>query len=162
MRKHAPWRKSSVTSVLSVLFLFVIVMAAGCPGGQPQISIEGARAELSPAIIGEGLAYMKIVNSGGGDTLTGVKTSIPGAIVDIHEMEGERMVKVDKMSIPARSTVELKPMGSHIMIENMPKDAKEGYQFILTLTFEKSGDKQIPLTLMKAEAPMPMSHGHQM
>ncbi len=157
MRRHASW-KTLVVAVISLLFMVMAV--AGCPGGQPQVSIEGARAELSPAIIGEGLVYMKIVNAGGGDTLTGVKTSIPGALVDIHEMEGQRMVKVDKMSIPGRSTVEFKPMGSHIMIENMPKDAVEGYGFTLTLTFEKSGEKQVPLTLMKAAESM--SHEHHM
>lgn len=157
MRKHASWK---TLSVAAVSLLFVLVTAPGCPGGQPRISIESARAELSPAIIGEGLVYMKIVNAGGGDTLTGVKTSIPGAIVDIHEMEGERMVKADKVRIPARSTVEFKPMGSHIMIENMQKAAKEGSRFTLTLTFEKSGEKQVPLTIMQAQAPM--SHEHHM
>jgi copper(I)-binding protein len=145
-----------------LLPLFIIILAAlclaGCEGGMPKLTVEGARAELSPIIRGEGLVYLRIVNAGGKDTLTQVKTSIPGATADLHEMKGNFMVFAKKMRIPAKSTVELQPMASHIMLENMPRDVTEGQHFTLTLVFEKSGEMQIPLVLMKAQ---PMMHGQE-
>ena len=138
-----------------------IAALTACQSGPPQISIEGAKAELSQAIIGEAMVSMKIVNQGGGDMMTGVKTNIPGATASFHVMQGERMAAVKKMRVPAKNTLEFKMGGSHVMIENMPKSMNEGSPFILTLVFEKSGEKQVPLTLQKA-MPMPMSHEHHM
>jgi len=151
-------------SLVSIFFLIAIMTAAaGCQGAQPQISIENASAELSPSIYGEGVVYLTIKNAGGKDTLTGVKVGIPGATADLHEMRAGLMVIARKMLIPAQSVVRLQPMETHIMIENMPKDMKEGFAFTLTLVFERSGEKQVPLTLQKAKTPpMPMTHEHHM
>ncbi len=104
---------------------------------------------------------MSITNDGGSDVLRGVKTDIPGAKVSFHVMQGERMVNVDTVEVPARSNVEFKMGGGHIMIEDMPKTMKEGSQFNLTLVFQKSGEKKMPLTLQGAAA-MPMGHEHHM
>ncbi len=135
------------------------IILAGCESGPPIVSIEGARAELSPVMRNEGLVYLKIVNAGGDDSLVGVRPDIPGAKADLHEMKGTIMVVTKAMRIPAKSSVELKPMGSHIMIVNMPAEVKEGYRFNLTLVFRKSGDKQVSLEFMKAQE-QPMSHEH--
>jgi copper(I)-binding protein len=142
---------------------FFIILAALCLAaceGRPRLTVEGARAELSPVIRGEGLVYLRIVNDGGKDTLTGVRISIPGATADLHEMKGNFMVLATKLRIPAKSTLELQPMASHIMIGNMPRDVKQGLHFTLTLVFEKSGELQIPLVLMKAQ-PMMREHDHE-
>jgi copper(I)-binding protein len=128
---------------------------AGCDGGRPQLSIENARAELSPVLRGEALIYLRIVNTGGKDTLSRVTIDIPGAVADLHEMKGAFMVLGKSLRIPIRSTVELVPMGSHIMVEHLPKDAKEGYHFNLTLSFERSGEVRIPLVFQKAQPMMP-------
>lgn len=145
--------------------LFIVAVLIGitvgivaCDGGQPRVSIENARAEMSPAIYGEGIVYLKIVNLGGKDSLIGIRTNIPGASADLHEMKGNFMVLSKSLLIPAKNTIDLAPMGTHIMIENMPKDAKVGSPFTLTLVFKRSGDIQIPLTLMKAQ---PMVHEHE-
>lgn len=149
-------------TVSSLLVVFTIVsMTMGimaCDGGQPRVSIENARAEMSPAMYDEGIIYLKIVNLGGKDTLIDIRTNIPGAAADLHEMKGNFMVLAKSLQIPAKNTVDLVPMGTHIMIENMPKEAKVGYPFTLTLVFKRSGDVQIPLTLMKAQ---PRMHEHE-
>ena len=146
-------------SILVVVILFSLAMGVmACDGGQPRVSIENARAEMSPAMYGEGIVYLKIVNLGGKDTLIGIRTSIPGASADLHEMKGNFMVLAKSLQIPAKNTVDFVPMGSHIMIENMPKEASVGYPFTLTLVFKRSGDMKIPLALMKAR---PMMHEHE-
>jgi copper(I)-binding protein len=151
---------AKITAYLPLFIILIALSFAGCEGGKPKLTVEGARAELSPVMRGEGLVYFRIVNAGGKDTLIQVKTSIPGATADLHEMKGNFMVLARTMRIPAKSTVELQPMASHIMLENMPGDAKAGLPFTLTLVFEKSGELQIALVLMKAQ-PMMHEHDHE-
>lgn len=140
---------SKITGYLA-LIIILFLSFHGCNGGKPKLTIEGPRAEISPFMRGEGMVYLKIVNAGGKDTLTRVKTSIPGVVSILHEMRGNFMVLAKTMPIPARSTVELKPMASHIMLENLPKDMKENQPLTITLVFEKSGDIQVPMVLTKS------------
>ena len=150
-----------IVRVVSLMMVTGIMVFAGCEGGPPKVSIEGARAELSSVMRDEGLVYLKIMNAGGSDMLIGIKPGIPGAIADFHEMKGTIMVMTKAMRIPEKSTVELKPMGSHIMLVNMPKEVKEGYRFTLTLLFKRTGEMQVPLEFMKAQE-QPMTHEHHM
>ncbi len=138
----------------------MLVLALGCQSSPPQISIRDAKATLSPAVFGEAMVTLTIVNTGGADALENVKTSIPGSVATIHSMEGRRMVKVDIMRIGSKRDTSFVMGGDHIMITNIPRDLKAGTPFTLTLVFQKSGEKQIPLTL--EQAPMPMDHGHDM
>ncbi|HXY54935.1 MAG TPA: copper chaperone PCu(A)C [Nitrospirota bacterium] len=152
------------SGLLAVSVFVAAVIFVACQSAPPQISIEGAQAELSPAIVGEAMVTMTIKNQGGSDALTGVSTDIPGAKASFHIMQGEHMASVARVKIPAKSNVEFKMGGSHIMIMDMPKTAVEGSQFNVTLTFEKSGEKQVPLTLRGASSMpgMPMGHEHHM
>jgi copper(I)-binding protein len=151
----------TIVGLVSLMMAAGILVFTGCESGPPKVSIEGARAEMSPAMRDEGMVYLKIMNAGGSDMLTGIKPGIPGANADLHEMKGTVMVVTKALRIPAKSTVELKPMGSHIMIVNMPKEVKEGYRFTLTLLFKRSGEMQVPLEFMKAQE-QPMTHEHHM
>jgi periplasmic copper chaperone A len=71
------------------------------------------------------------------------------------------MMTVDTVEVPEKSNLEFKMGGSHIMIEDMPKTMKAGSKFNATLVFQKSGEKQLPLTLQGAME-MPMGHKHYM
>jgi copper(I)-binding protein len=144
---------------LSMFMTFAVFGA--CQSGPPQVSIDKARAELSPAIKGEAMVTMSIKNQGGADVLKGIKTDIPRAKAMFHIMQGERMVMVDTVEVRAKSDLEFKMGGSHIMIQDMPKTMKTGSKFNLTLVFQKSGEKQVALTLQGANA-MPMGSGHHM
>lgn len=130
--------------------LIMTILAAACQRVPPQVSIEGAKAEMSPAIVGEAIVSLKIVNKGGADVLTGVRTDLAGVTAFFHEMQGPRMITVDTMSVPARETLDLRLGRSHIMIEHMARAVKEGSPLSLTLVFKKSGEKQLQLTLQKA------------
>ncbi len=147
--------------LLAMSMVISVVLFTSCQSGPPQITIEGAKAEMSPAVVGEAMVGMKILNKGGSDELTAVKTDIPGASTMFHIMEGERMVRVAAVKIPAKGTVDLKMGGSHIMIADMPKTITEGSHFNLTLVFAKSGEKQIPL-IIQGSSMMHMGHDHNM
>ena len=146
---------------LLATIVFMAAVLAACQSGPPQISIDGAKAELSPAIVGEAMVTMNIRNRGGSDVLTGVKTDIPGAKVLFHVMQGERMVSAETVRVPAKSDLKFEMGGSHIMIEDMPRTMKDGSPFKLVLVFQKSGEKMMPLSLQKAAA-MPMDMEHHM
>ena len=60
------------------------------------------------------------------------------------------MVKKEKISIPSGSVVELRPGGAHIMVFKMPPDMRESQEFTVRLAFEKSGEKRVPVSLVKA------------
>lgn len=155
--------KSANRLVVSFMGLVCILLSAGISLGMgsapkaPRIDIRGQEAKLSPAMLGVSSVFMTIENSGNGDdNLLSARASFPGAVVELHDVKDGRMVKTDKIRVPAGSTVELKPKSLHIMMFKLPKDLKEGSELTLSLTFEISGEKQVPVKFSKA------SHGaHQ-
>jgi copper(I)-binding protein len=143
--------------------LIVAAALASCQSKAPEISIENAKAELSPAVVGEAMVTMKIVNKGGADMLAAVRTNIPGATASFHVMRDRRMQAVDMMKVPSNGVMEFRMGSDHIMIENLPGTMTEGSPFTVTLVFEGSGEKQVALTLQKAPDMKRMEHGgHQM
>ncbi len=146
---------------LAAAFTFLtIAILASCQSGPPQISIQGARAQLSPAIYGEAMVTMTINNTGGADVLKGVSIDIPGASAMLHIMKGNRMTEAAMVKIPGGKATVFKMGGSHIMLDGMPRSMAAGSAFTMTLLFEKSGAKQLRLKLEKAPAApmaMPMS-----
>jgi periplasmic copper chaperone A len=93
-------------------------------------------------------AYMKLSNSGDtSDRLLSVKSGAAQHTM-LHEsrMEGDvmKMVHLDGgVEIPAHGTVELKPLGLHVMLMGLKKPLKAGETLPLTLVFEKQGEVAI-------------------
>jgi hypothetical protein len=131
---------------LCLALLAVVLHGIGCSPGVPEITIAEQNATLSPVIVGSGSLFMKIINAGRGeDALVRAQVSIPGALVELHDVDEGKMVRTDRIRIPGQSTVQLRPAGVHLMIYKMPKNVTEGYKFILTLSFEKTGDMFVPM-----------------
>ena len=136
--------------VLSIMLSTGMAMGMGSTPRIPQIKIEGQEARLSPIMLGVGSIFMKIENSGNGDdTLHKAKTTLPGTITELHDVKEGKMTKRDKIRIPAGDIVELKPRSLHIMVFKMPGSIKEGNEITLQLTFEKSGEKRVPVKFIK-------------
>ncbi len=143
---------SSKRIVMVVLLLILGVLGLAACGGSkgPDIRISNPWARPSPKMASSGAAYMIIENKGKeDDALIGVEGDVSDAI-EIHEMvvdennvmhmkpvEGQRLV------IPAKGKVELKPGGYHIMLIGLKHQLKEGEVVHLTLKFEKSGEIQV-------------------
>ncbi|MFY9590198.1 copper chaperone PCu(A)C [Rickettsia endosymbiont of Halotydeus destructor] len=71
--------------------------------------------------------------------------------VEIHqtftdEKGVSKMVKVDKLLIPAKTSVELKPGGAHIMLNNLKQSLKIGDEFKVSLFFDNA-----PATTIKVK-----------
>jgi len=120
-----------------------------CEPQAPQIEIEGAYATLSDMFLGAGSVFMDIHNTGGRDALLSTTADVSGSVSELHDVDGSRMVKIDRLAVPARSVVELKPGSRHIMVFNMPRTVREGSEIILTLRFERSGDKKVQVRFEK-------------
>jgi len=136
--------------LLLVMCLSIVLLVA-CSGGAqgPSVTIEDVWAPQSPAPEGTGAVYMTLKNSGNeADTLVKVTTKVSDA-AEIHEMSMEnqvmkmRPVSGQRLEIPARDAVELKPGGLHIMLIGLKQQLKPGDKIDLTLTFEKSGEKTV-------------------
>jgi len=138
-----------IISIRATVLAVLVITAAGCASPPPQITIEGQYAELSQMFIGSGSFYMTIRNAGGRDTLIGVSAALPRTVIELHDVKDHRMVRIEKIPVPARNTVELKPGGPHIMIFNMPRTVQKGSDLVLTLRFERSGEQKVPVRFEK-------------
>jgi copper(I)-binding protein len=143
-----------VTAVLVVM----LVSAVGCSSQSPQITIEGQYANLSPLFIGAGSVFLKVRNTGGRDALVGATVAVPNAVIELHDVQNGRMVRVDKIVIPSRETMDLRPGSHHIMIFNMPRTVQEGSELTLTLKFERSGEKRVPVRFEREQEAYSRDH----
>ncbi len=128
-----------------VPFLLLAVFTVGGEGcaGSPQLEIRGAEARRSSMFGGACAVFLEILNSGeGGDVLVGAAVDLPGAIVELHDVKDGRMVRTEKVAIPARGSVALRPGGLHVMVFNLPEGARAGKELTLRLRFETSGERQ--------------------
>lgn len=149
-----------------VLGIVVFTACAGNVSQGPDIRIEEAWARSSPLAEGNGSAYMTIQNKGNeADTLIGVSSSASKA-AEIHEMtmEGDvmkmRPVEGQRLEIPARGQVVLKPGGLHVMLLDLGQKLEAGKSIELKLQFEKSGEKVLTVEVRSADGEeMPMESG---
>ena len=127
----------------------------------------GAVGLLSFAVVSQAMAQVSVKNAWVRATVGPQKTtgaflqietknevnlvkveSKAAGMVEIHEMQMDggvmKMREVEKVNCPAGKVTELSPGGFHIMLMNLKKQAKEGYQIPLILSFEdRQGKKQV-------------------
>lgn len=90
---------------------------------------------------------MVLTNTGSEDD-TLISASSPACgMIELHESfmkddgtMGMQMVEGGRIVVPAGETVELKVGGLHVMCMQKQQEFKAGDNYMLTLTFEKSGD----------------------
>ncbi len=133
------------------IFLILISLLNFSYGGKLEVKDGWVR----PAGKGMNTAfYFKAINnSDKADTLLSVKSDV-AKMVQMHEtfskngMMGMRQVKA--IPINAKSTLEFKPGGYHVMVMNLKKDLKKGSLAKFTLHFKYAGDVTV-----KAPVKMP-------
>jgi copper(I)-binding protein len=133
-----------------LLLMGTLPGALGCSSGEPRISVENPRGELSPLFLGVASVYLTVRNDGGSDRLIDARISVPKAIVEFHDVKNNRMVKVEHVAVKSRGALHLKPGGMHIMVFNLPRGMVKGSEFGMTLLFERAGERMVTVQL---EAP---------
>jgi copper(I)-binding protein len=123
----------------------VLLAACGRPDSPPKIEVGDAWARASMHGQSSAAAYLTIRNSGGPDRLKGV--SSPVGRVAVHETSTSggvmRMRPVAAVELPAGSTVNLRPGGTHIMLTGLNAPLAAGSRFPLRLDFQRSGTKDV-------------------
>lgn len=136
--------------------LWAALLLASCShAGDPEIQIADAWARETVAGQTSTAAYMTIRNVGSGDDrLVGVTVPAPAkAMLHASESSGgvSRMREMSSgLAIPAKTSVELKPGGSHVMITALTAPLPEAAQVNLLLKFEKSGERQVVVPVVAA------------
>ena len=106
-------------------------------------------------------AFMSIENLGKEpDRLVSASSPVAG-LVEIHEMAMDgglmKMRSVKGIDVKPGATVELRPGGYHVMLEDLKQPLKQGEQVPVLLTFEKAGTVEIKV---KVEPMGAAAHAH--
>ncbi len=141
------------------LFAFIAITLSGCAGSSqgPDIVIEEAWARQSPMAEGNGAVYMILINNGNEDDALIAASTDASNVVELHEttMENDvmrmRPVEGQRILIPAKGQVELKPAGLHVMLIDLKDMLEPGSTLELALSFEKSGDRTLTVEVRAME-----------
>lgn len=131
------WLGWSVVSTMAV--------ASGCraePGGRATVGnlvIDRAVAP-EPADSSELTVFMRIRNDGPSPDALLDAEGTRGITAELHSVGGSprHMMVIDRIDLPAATTVVLKPGGYHLMLDGMAQLAR-GDTIMVTLHFETSG-----------------------
>lgn len=121
------------------------------------IAIEAAWSRPVGAGTAVGAGYLKIANGGSeADVLLGGSSEVAER-VEVHETTtGEdgvaRMRRLDGLEIKPGATVELKPLGTHVMLIGLKRPLNEGDTFKVKLDFQKAGAVDVDFTVKAAGA----------
>jgi copper(I)-binding protein len=145
-------------AILCTMLAFGVAEGHEFKVGQIEIGHPYSRAMLPVAKVGGG--YMKLTNNGAADRLVSATSARAGS-VEFHEMKMNgaimEMRELDSgIALPAKSTVELKPGGYHVMFMNVTQPFKEGEMVKATLVFEKAG----PVDVEFSVGPVAGEKGH--
>lgn len=137
----------AVVVVLAVVALAAVLVASrrAAPG---DIDLSDARAGEST---GQAAAVYVDLRPTADDTLTGA--SSPAAVeVSLHEAEvtdGLAIMELtDAMALPGGETTELRPGGSHLMLENLREPLEPGDRIEVTLEFDRAGERTIEVPVV--------------
>ncbi len=124
-------------------FVLSIVSIAAVFGAD--IEIEGAYARASIPNVPNSAAFFVIKNNSDKDiAITSANSDIAEKNelhTHIKENQMLKMMKIEKLVVPAKSSLELKSGGDHVMLIGLKKELKAGDEISLELSFS-DGDKK--------------------
>ncbi len=143
-------------AVIGSIFVTTGVSAAMKQYKAGDITIENPWARATMSSAKSGAAYLTIKNGGTTlDRLVAARSAIAKK-TGVHQslmVDGMmKMQPVKALDVPPGGMVMLKPGGYHIMFMGLREPLKMGAEFPLTLVFEKSGELEVMVKVMKAGA----------
>lgn len=133
-----------------VLIVFSLLAVSGCGGEGDKIVITDVWA--SPGIEkGNAGTFFILENSTSvDDRLISAESDITQT-VEIHLSSMEegvmKMSPQEFVAVPAKSKVEFKPGGYHLMLIGLERTMQIGDEFNITLVFENAGTLNLPVTV---------------
>ena len=126
--------KKFVLSILSIAAVF-----------GADVEIDGAYARASIPNVPNSAAFFVIKNNSDKDiAITSANSDIAKKNelhTHIKENQMLKMIKIEKLVVPAKSSLELKSGGDHVMLMGLKKELKVGDEISLELSFS-DGDKK--------------------
>ena len=126
--------KKFVLSILSIAAVF-----------GADVEIDGAYARASIPNVPNSAAFFVIKNNSDKDiAITSANSDIAEKNelhTHIKENQMMKMIKIEKLVVPAKSSLELKSGGDHVMLIGLKKELKAGDEISLELSFS-DGDKK--------------------
>jgi hypothetical protein len=146
----------------------LVALLSCAPPDEPSAEVlvtDGWTRQIAP---GQSAAavYLTIANSGAGrDRLVDVQAAAGDA--SLHATSSSNGVArmrplANGIEIAGRSTVELKPGGTHIMVTDLEQRPAPGETIQLMLSFERSGDRPVAVRVVGAGVDAHSSHGMAM
>lgn len=124
---------------------FVLSIASIAAVFGADVEIEGAYARASIPNVPNSAAFFVIKNNSDKDiAITGANSDIAKKNelhTHIKENKMMKMMKIEKLVVPAKSSLELKSGGDHVMLIGLKKELKAGDEISLELSFS-DGDKK--------------------
>ena len=145
-------------SLFCTLFASAVLVGANAA----DVEIEGAFAKATPPNAKNSAVFFTIKNNGDKDVslidASNTLSEVTELHTHLHEDGMMKMVKVQEIKIPAKSSVELRPGGLHVMLIGLKKaGVKEGDSVDLTLKFDDGSETT--LKGVKARKLPAMGHG---
>ena len=124
---------------------FVLSIASIAAVFGADVEIDGAYARASIPNVPNSAAFFVIKNNSDKDiAITGANSDIAEKNelhTHIKENKMMKMMKIEKLVVPAKSSLELKSGGDHVMLMGLKKELKAGDEINLELSFS-DGDKK--------------------
>ena len=124
---------------------FVLSIASIAAVFGADVEIEGAYARASIPNVPNSAAFFVIKNNSDKDiAITSANSDIAQKNelhTHIKENKMMKMIKIEKLVVPAKSSLELKSGGDHVMLMGLKKELKAGDEINLELSFS-DGDKK--------------------
>ena len=128
--------KKFVLSIVSIVAVF-----------GADIEIEGAYARASIPNVPNSAAFFVIKNNSDKDIAITSANSDVAEKNELHthikENQMLKMMKIEKLVVPAKSSLELKSGGDHVMLMGLKKELKVGDEINLELSFSDGDKKKI-------------------
>ena len=124
---------------------FVLSIASIAAVFGADVEIDGAYARASIPNVPNSAAFFVIKNNSDKDiAITSANSDIAEKNelhTHIKENKMMKMMKIEKLVVPAKSSLELKSGGDHVMLMGLKKELKAGDEISLKLSFS-DGDKK--------------------
>ncbi|MBP7190138.1 MAG: copper chaperone PCu(A)C [Rickettsiaceae bacterium] len=138
-----------IKKIICVMVLSALAVcsfaSSGSQNSTVKLAITGAWARSSLAPNLNSAVYMLVKNTNNKEyVIIGASAPLIANRVELHdsyldEQKISRMRNVDKVVVPAQSSLELKPGGTHIMLMDLKQELKTGDKFTIKLKIENVG-----------------------
>lgn len=138
--------------------------AAFCIANAADIEISNAFAKATPPHVKNSAAFMDIKNNTDKSIKLIAASSNISQTTELHTHKHAdgmmQMIQVESIEIPAKSEVNLKPGGLHVMFMNISAPVKEGDKIDVTLEFDNGAKVELKDVTAKSVMKKESMHKH--